>query len=102
MSIAISEFKQLIFGSLKITKYFLEQMKIRRSGHIVSVSSMAGIHASPYIITYSATKFGVNGYMAALTEHLRLEKLSDCIKTTCVFPFYIKTRQIIIDFLNKR
>lgn len=77
-------------------------MKFRKSGHIVSISSMAGIHPSPFIIAYSATKFGVNGYMAALTEHLRLENLSDCIKTTCVFPFYIKTRQVIVDFLNTK
>lgn len=87
---------------LKVTKYFLEQMKERRSGHIVSISSMSGIHPTPFSIPYSATKFGVHGFMSALTEHLRLEKLRSKIKTTCVFPYYIKTRQDVIDFLNPK
>lgn len=75
-------------------------MKERRSGHIVSISSMAGLTPSPYISAYSATKFGVQGFMAALNEHLRLEQLDHCIKTTCIFPYYIKTKNLISDFLD--
>lgn len=85
-----------------MTKYFLEQMIHRGCGHIVSVSSMAGIHPSPYIIQYTATKYGINGFMAALTEYLRLEKLGDKIKTTCAFPYYMKTNEIITNFLNPK
>lgn len=83
-----------------MSKCFLEQMKEMGSGHIVSISSMSGLHATPFSIPYSATKFGINGFMAALTEHLRLEKWRSRIKTTCVFPYYIKTRQDVIDFLH--
>ena len=66
-------------------------MKCQGSGHIVSISSLGGLHASPFLAPYCATKFGVNGFMQGLTEHLRLEKLDDKIKTTCIFPSYIKT-----------
>jgi all-trans-retinol dehydrogenase (NAD+) len=83
-----------------MTKYFLEVMIEQNSGHIVSISSMAGLHPSHNIIQYSATKFGLNGLMAALNEHLRMKKLSAHIKTTCVFPYYIKTRPEIEEFMN--
>jgi all-trans-retinol dehydrogenase (NAD+) len=87
---------------MQMTKYFLEQMMNREAGHIVSISSMAGLHPSPQIIQYTATKFGVSGYMAALTEFLRQQKLGDKIKTTCVFPFFIKTNETVTNFLNPK
>lgn len=85
-----------------MTKYFLEQMKENQGGHIVCIASMSGIHATPFSIPYTATKFGVNGFMQALTEHLRLEKWRPKIKTTCVFPYYIKTRQDVTEALNPK
>lgn len=75
-------------------------MKSNQSGHIVTISSMSGMHATPFGVPYSATKYGSHGLMVALTEHLRLEKWSSKIKSTCVLPYYIKTRQEVIDFLN--
>lgn len=89
-----------VLGPMLMTKYFLEQMKRLQSGHIVSISSMSALNATPFSIPYTATKFGINGFMAALTEHLRLEKLRSKIKTTCVFPYYIKTRADVVDFLS--
>lgn len=87
---------------MQMTKIFLEHMKDKKSGHIVSISSMAGLQPSPYIIAYTGTKHGVCGFMAALNEHLRLEKLSDQIKTTCVFPYYVNTGKLISEFLNTK
>lgn len=86
----------------KMSKYFLEMMKENQSGHIVSIASMAGLHPTPFSIPYSSTKFGVNGFMAALTEHLRLENWKSKIKTSVFFPYYIKTRADVIDFLNPK
>lgn len=85
-----------------MSKYFLEQMKEQKSGHIVSIASMSGLHPTPFSIPYSSTKFGINGFMSALTEHLRLEGWRSRIKTTCVFPYYIKTRADVIDFLSPK
>lgn len=86
--------------NFKMTKIFLEQMKESQSGHIVCISSMSALNATPYSIPYTATKFAINGFMSALTEHLRLDKWRSKIKTTCVFPYYVKTRQDVIDFLH--
>ncbi|XP_070507952.1 17-beta-hydroxysteroid dehydrogenase 13-like [Chironomus tepperi] len=89
-----------LLGVILMTKYFLEKMRSQGSGHIVSISSLGGLHATPFITPYCATKFGVNGFMQGLTEHLRLEKLDDKIKTTCIFPSFTKTIQAVEDFLN--
>lgn len=83
-----------------MSKYFLEQMKENQSGHIVSIASLSGLHATPFAAPYTATKSAMNGFMAALTEHLRLEDWRSKIKTTCVFPYYIKTRMDIVEALN--
>ncbi|CAO1411629.1 unnamed protein product [Diamesa hyperborea] len=75
-----------VLGTVLMSKYFLEQMVQNGSGHIVSISSMAGMHASPYTVIYSATKFAVTGFMQALSEQLRLQKLDMKIRTTCILP----------------
>ncbi|CAG9803453.1 unnamed protein product [Chironomus riparius] len=91
-----------LLGVILMAKYFLEKMKSQGYGHIVSISSLGGLHASPFITPYCATKFGVNGFMQGLTEHLRLEKLNDKIKTTCIFPSYIKTCKAVEDHLSPK
>lgn len=69
-----------------MSKCFLEQMVQNGSGHIVSISSMAGTHASPFTVIYSASKFAVTGFMQGLSEQLRLQKLDKKIRTTCILP----------------
>jgi len=42
--------------------FFVPKMIERgRGGHVVNLSSLAGLHASPELVAYSATKFGVLG-----------------------------------------
>ncbi|XP_053691769.1 17-beta-hydroxysteroid dehydrogenase 13-like [Sabethes cyaneus] len=83
------------------TKVFLEKMMERRQGHIVGISSMSGMYAFPWAVVYSTSKYAVNGFMAAITEQLRLQGYSNDIQTTCVCPYYIATRKDIVDFLKK-
>ncbi|XP_055544082.1 17-beta-hydroxysteroid dehydrogenase 13-like [Wyeomyia smithii] len=83
------------------TKVFLEKMMERRRGHIVGISSMSGMYAFPWAVVYSTSKYAVNGFMAAITEQLRLQGFSNSIQTTCVCPYYIATRKDIVDFLKK-
>jgi all-trans-retinol dehydrogenase (NAD+) len=83
-----------------MTKFFLEQMKENQGGHLVCIASMSGMFATPFSVPYAATKFAINGFMSALTEHLRLEKWRSKIKTTCVFPYYVRTREDVEDFLH--
>ncbi|XP_058451312.1 17-beta-hydroxysteroid dehydrogenase 13-like [Malaya genurostris] len=83
------------------TKVFLEKMMERKRGHIVGISSMSGMYAFPWAVVYSTSKYAVNGFMAAITEQLRLQGYGDQIQTTCVCPYYIATRNDIVDFLKK-
>lgn len=71
-------------------KAFVPSMMENNHGHIVAISSYAGIIGAPGMADYSASKFSVFG----LTESLRLElrllgKLN--VHTLTVMPFFMKT-----------
>lgn len=83
-----------------MTEIFLEQMKTNSSGHVITISSMAALHPSPFMAFYSGTKAAVSGFMMALQEKLRLEGWSSKIKMTVICPHYVKTKKDIIDFLS--
>jgi NAD(P)-dependent dehydrogenase (short-subunit alcohol dehydrogenase family) len=66
---------------------FVPSMVERGSGHLVNVSSAAGMLANPQLGAYSATKFGVFG----MTEALRMELAPHGIAVTTVCPGIINT-----------
>lgn len=70
-------------------KAFLPAMLARDSGHIVTVSSAAGIIGVCGLADYSASKFAAFGFNEALRMELR--KTKSRVKTTIVCPFYIDT-----------
>ncbi|XP_035777838.1 17-beta-hydroxysteroid dehydrogenase 13-like [Anopheles albimanus] len=84
-----------------MTRVFLDGMVKRKKGHIVGVSSMSGMYAFPWGVVYSATKFAVSGFMASLTEQLRIQGVSRYVRTTCVNPYYVTTRKEVVEFLQK-
>lgn len=57
-----------------IFEAFLPYMKEKNRGHLISISSIAGMIGSSNVVPYSATKFAVRGMMEALFEELREEK----------------------------
>lgn len=63
----------------------------RKRGHIVSISSAAGLFAHPEAVTYSASKFAVRGFMEALAMELHHRGHDEYVKTTCIFPYFIET-----------
>ncbi|RWS25417.1 17-beta-hydroxysteroid dehydrogenase 13-like isoform X1 [Leptotrombidium deliense] len=72
------------------TKCFLPQMIKRGKGHIVAISSNMGLYGRCYLTDYSATKFGINGFMEALDDELRVKQKNDIFLTT-VCPSAIDT-----------
>jgi len=58
------------FGLVAMVKAVLPGMRGRRSGHVVNVSSMAGLVANPGTGYYSASKFAVEGMSEALSREL--------------------------------
>lgn len=66
---------------------FVPNMIEAGRGHIVNMSSAAGLLANPQLTAYSATKFGVLG----LSEALRMELKPHGIGVTAVCPGIINT-----------
>jgi len=70
---------------------FLPHMKQQGRGHIVSLSSIAGVVGLTNLVPYCATKFAVRGMMEALHEELRMGPYKDLIKATTVYPYMTNT-----------
>lgn len=71
-------------------KAFLPDMLAKNEGHIVGISSAAGIFPNPRMIDYCTSKFAARGFMEAL--HTELHALGKTgIKTTVVCPAHINT-----------
>jgi NAD(P)-dependent dehydrogenase (short-subunit alcohol dehydrogenase family) len=76
-----------LFGPLNVTRAVLPIMRARRQGLIITMSSLAGISGQPFVSAYSATKFGLEGWMEALTP----EVAPFGIRTMLVEPGYFRT-----------
>ncbi|CAK1540314.1 unnamed protein product [Leptosia nina] len=71
---------------------FLPSMIRRNYGHIVSISSMAGIMGFKNLVPYCGSKHAVRGIMDALAVELRNDKRDlSGIKLTTVFPSMVNT-----------
>ena len=58
------------FGPLKLTQSILPQMRARRSGIIVNISSGAGVDPSPAMGMYGASKWALEGASQAFAKEL--------------------------------
>ena len=74
-------------GPMNLVRAVLPQMRARRSGCIVSVSSIAGKEGTPRLIPYSVAKAGI----IAFTKALGKEVVADGIRVNCVAPGVIDT-----------
>ena len=71
-----------LIGTMLVTHAVLPHMLKRRKGHIINMSSVAGLIAAPLYTTYSAGKYGVR----AFTDGLRREVRPFGIKVTGIYP----------------
>ena len=56
-----------LIGPMNVTRAVLPVMRKQRSGHIISISSSAGIAAGfEFVTAYAASKFGLEGWMESL------------------------------------
>src|SRR6267143_2071438 len=77
----------LLIGAMNVTRAVLPVMRKQRSGHIVSISSTAGIVGFAFCSAYAASKFGLEGWM----ESLQQEVAPFGITTTIVNPGFFRT-----------
>src|SRR5215212_8995698 len=75
------------WGPLYATLAVLPQMRARRDGRIVNVSSIGGRVSVPHLVPYSASKFA----LAGLSDGLRAELAKDGVVVTSVFPGLMRT-----------
>ncbi|MCF6386973.1 SDR family oxidoreductase [Mycobacterium sp. MBM] len=77
-----------LMGPIHVIETFLPPMvAARRGGHLVNVSSAAGIVALPWHAAYSASKYGLRG----LSEVLRFDLARHHIGVSVVVPGAVKT-----------
>ena len=76
-----------LLGPLNVTRAVLPLMRKQRSGHVVTISSTAGIAGQEFCSAYAASKFGLEGWM----ESLRFEVEPFGIRTTIVEPGFFRT-----------
>ncbi|XP_065063194.1 epidermal retinol dehydrogenase 2-like [Rhopilema esculentum] len=71
-------------------KAFLPTMIEKNEGHIVTISSSAGLSGTPYLSDYSASKFALLGIHESMFLELRDNGI-DGVKFTIVCPNFINT-----------
>ena len=77
-----------LIGPMNVTRAVLPLMRKQRSGHIISISSSAGLAAGyDFASAYAASKFGLEGWM----ESLQAEVAPFGITTTIVNPGFFRT-----------
>jgi NAD(P)-dependent dehydrogenase (short-subunit alcohol dehydrogenase family) len=74
-------------GPLNVTREVLPVMRKQRSGHIITITSLAGLIGQEFCSAYAASKFGLEGWM----ESLRFEVEPFGIRTTIVEPGFFRT-----------
>jgi len=76
-----------LIGPMNVTRAVLPVMRNQRSGHIISISSTAGLVGFEFGTAYAASKFGLEGWM----ESLHAEVAPFGIATTTVNPGFFRT-----------
>ncbi|CAA9303220.1 MAG: Dehydrogenases with different specificities (related to short-chain alcohol dehydrogenases) [uncultured Chloroflexi bacterium] len=76
-----------LIGPMNITRAVLPVMRRQRSGHVISISSGAGLMGFEFNTAYAASKFGLEGW----TESLHPEVAPFGIHTTIVNPGFFRT-----------
>jgi NAD(P)-dependent dehydrogenase (short-subunit alcohol dehydrogenase family) len=88
-----SQIETNLFGPMTVTRAALPVMRKQRSGLVISISSGAGISASPSGSAYSASKFALEGWMEALAGEVQ----PFGIRTMIVEPGFFRTELLTPD-----
>ncbi|MEV6156850.1 SDR family oxidoreductase [Nonomuraea sp. NPDC052129] len=81
------QFETNLFGPMNVTRAVLPLMRRQRAGHVVTITSTAGLVGMEFTAAYAASKFAEEGWM----ESLRYDVEPYNIHTTVVEPGYFRT-----------
>jgi NAD(P)-dependent dehydrogenase (short-subunit alcohol dehydrogenase family) len=90
------QFAVSVFGPMTVTRAVLPVMRRQRSGHVITISSVAGLAGSAYTSAYVASKFAVDGWMESLAPEL--EPFG--IHATVVNPGFFRTELLTPESTN--
>lgn len=76
-----------LIGPMIVTRAVLPAMRKQRGGHIINISSAAGVVGQEFCTAYAAAKFGLEGW----TESLQAEVERFGIHTTLVNPGFFRS-----------
>lgn len=82
-----AQFEANVFGLFAMTRAVLPGMRERRAGHVINITSVAGLIGFPGSGYYAASKHAVEGFSDALAA----EGAPIGIKVTCVEPGPFRT-----------
>src|SRR6266852_7688666 len=82
------QFETNVFGVLRMLKGVLPVMRKQGSGQIITVSSLLGVVAMPYLSLYASSKFALEGMIEGLYHELRPFH----IKVSLVEPGFFRTK----------
>jgi NAD(P)-dependent dehydrogenase (short-subunit alcohol dehydrogenase family) len=68
---ARAQFETNFFGVIRMVNAVLPLMRRQKRGHIVNVSSLAGMSSIPFLGIYCASKFALEGYTEALRHEVK-------------------------------
>jgi NAD(P)-dependent dehydrogenase (short-subunit alcohol dehydrogenase family) len=84
---ARAQFETNVFGVLRVLKAVLPAMRQQGGGQIITVSSLLGMVAMPYLGLYASSKFALEGMMEGLQDELRPFH----IRVSLVEPTFFRT-----------
>ncbi len=82
-----AQFDTNVFGLMAVTRAFLPEMRERRAGRVVNVSSVGGRLTLPFFGAYNATKYAVE----SMSDALRWELQPFGIRVVLIEPGIIRT-----------
>ena len=82
-----SQLSTNLTGMILLSRAVLPSMIERRSGHIINMSSIAGVLAAPTYTIYAASKYGVRGFSDALRREVGIYN----IHVSVIFPGAVNT-----------
>ncbi|MFI8426122.1 SDR family oxidoreductase [Streptomyces sp. NPDC085479] len=80
-----------LYGPMNVTRAVLPVMRAQRDGHIITLSSIAGLVGAEFNAAYAASKFGVEGWMESLHHDIAPYN----IRTTIVEPGFFRTELLV-------
>src|SRR3954453_4892499 len=90
------QFAVSVMGPMNVTRAVLPVMRKQRSGHVVTISSLAGFAGAEYTSAYAASKFAIDGWM----ESLAPEGAPFGIHATVVNPGFFRTELLTPESTN--